>query len=122
MGDIEENKLYDDVYENHISYLENYFKIIKVEYYNSDDSANNLSFSLNTFGKNYKKNTNVVLASYQVNYPSISKYNNFSKNLRRPANTSSVFGAGFCWLSNCSILSVNGLEEVECPIHLRAES
>jgi len=91
MGDLEENKLYDDVYENHIGYLENYFKIIKVEYYNSDNSSNNLSFSMNTFGKNYKKNTNVVLASYQVNYPSISKYNNFSKNLKVKVNGCRVF-------------------------------
>ena len=91
IGDIEEINQYDSTYKEHIKYLESYFKIIKVEYYNSDNSSNNLSFSLNTFGKNYKKNTNVVLASYQVNYPSISKYNNFSKNLKVKVNGCRVF-------------------------------
>ena len=49
IGDIEEINQYDSTYKEHIKYLESYFKIIKVEYYNSDNSSNNLSFSLNTF-------------------------------------------------------------------------
>ena len=91
IGDLTNIENFNNEYVKYLDYLGNYFNIIKVEYYNSDNSANNLSFKLNTFGKNYKKNTNIVLASYQVNYPSINKYNNFSKNLKVKVNGCRIF-------------------------------
>ena len=92
IGQLSNIEKYDLKYEKYLEYLDNYFNIIKVEYYNVDTTNNNnLSFSLNTFGKSYKKNSNIVLTSYQLNYPSINKYNNFSKNLKVKVNGCRIF-------------------------------
>ena len=76
---------YSNVFKSYLEYLKDYFKIIKVEYYNSENE-NNLSFKINTYGKSTKKTSSIVLTSSQLDKPSIQKYNNFSKNLKVKVN------------------------------------
>jgi endopeptidase La len=87
---LKEVSCYSDVFKLYLDYLEDYFKIIKVEYYNSENE-NNLSFKINTYGKSTKKTSSIVLTSSQLNKPSIQKYNNFSKNLKVKVNGCRVY-------------------------------
>ena len=53
----------------------------KIETYVSQNE-NNISFKLNTYGKEYKKTSALTLASYQIDIPSVNKYNAFVKNFK----------------------------------------
>ena len=56
-----------------------FFNITRIESYVSKNQ-NNISFVLNTYGKDVKKNS-ITLTTYQINKPTINKYNTIIKNI-----------------------------------------
>ena len=79
LGDISNISGTDSNYLAHIEFFKPLFKTIKCELYETN-SENNITFKLRTHGKNNKTNT-ITLSSYQLNKPSVNKYNVFTKNL-----------------------------------------
>ena len=79
LGDYKKSKCVDVSYIQHINFYESFFKIIQCELYESDTN-NNITFKLNTYGKQ-TKNTSITLTSYQIDKPSVNKYKVFTKNL-----------------------------------------
>lgn len=67
-------------YKEHIKFYGSFYRSIKCELYESDDDGNNILFKLNTYGKK-KKTASITLASYQIDLPTVNKYNCFTKNL-----------------------------------------
>ena len=68
----------NEEYSKYVNFHNSLFNVIKCEEYESDNK-NNISFKLKTTGK--KKTSSITLASYQIDYPSVNKYNIFTKNL-----------------------------------------
>ena len=68
-----------NVYIEHIRFHNSLFNTIKCELYESEND-NNISFKLNTYGKK-SKTSSITLASYQIDLPSVNKYNVFTKSL-----------------------------------------
>ena len=68
-----------DNYIEFINYFNKYFRTTRIESYISKKS-NNISFVLNTFGKDTKK-TSITLTSYQLDKPTINKYSSIIKNI-----------------------------------------
>ena len=68
-----------ELYNNYLSYYNKFFNITRIESYVSKNN-NNISFVLNTYGKDIKRNS-VSLTTYQINKPSINKYNTIVKNI-----------------------------------------
>tara|TARA_B110000211_G_scaffold210528_1_gene248678 strand:- start:2772 stop:6092 length:3321 start_codon:yes stop_codon:yes gene_type:complete len=68
-----------ELYDSHISYYNKFFNITRIESYISKNN-NNISFVLNTYGKDVKKHS-VTLTTYQINKPSINKYSSTIKNI-----------------------------------------
>jgi len=66
-------------YEKYIQYYNKFFNVTRIESYISKNK-NNISFVLNTYGKNIKKHS-VTLTTYQINKPTINKYNTIVKNI-----------------------------------------
>ena len=66
-------------YNDFINYYTKFFKITSIESYLSKNNQN-ISFVLNTFGKDIKK-TSITLTSYQLNKFTINKYNCSIKNI-----------------------------------------
>ena len=63
----------------HIDFHNRLFNTIKCELYESENN-NNITFKLNTYGKK-NKTSSITLASYQIDLPSVNKYNVFTKSL-----------------------------------------
>ena len=74
----------------HIDYYQKYFTIVKIETYVSQNE-NNISFKLNTYGKEYKKTSALTLASYQIDIPSVNKYNAFVKNFKIKVSGAKIY-------------------------------
>tara|TARA_B110000971_G_scaffold48732_1_gene48792 strand:- start:3539 stop:6868 length:3330 start_codon:yes stop_codon:yes gene_type:complete len=68
-----------DKYQEYLEYYNKFFNITRIESYTSKNN-NNISFALNTYGKEIKK-TNISLTSYQLNKPTVNKYNTVIKNI-----------------------------------------
>jgi len=66
-------------YTEYLNYYNKFFNITRIESYTSKNK-NNISFVLNTYGKDVKK-TSISLASYQIDKPTINKYNTILKNI-----------------------------------------
>lgn len=79
LGDIESQDCVNESFLSHIEFFKPLFKIIKCELYETN-SDNNITFKLRTHGKNNKTNS-ITLSSYQLDKPSVNKYNVFTKNL-----------------------------------------
>ena len=79
IGDIYSQDTVNSSFKAHIDFYKSLFKIIKCELYETN-SDNNITFKLRTHGKNNKTNS-ITLSSYQLDKPSVNKYNVFTKNL-----------------------------------------
>ena len=79
LGDIQVQECVNESFMAHIEFFKSLFKIIKCELYETN-SDNNITFKLRTHGKNNKTNS-ITLSSYQLDKPSVNKYNVFTKNL-----------------------------------------
>jgi len=77
LGDI--NNTLSKSFKEHIGFYEGLFKTIKCELYEST-GENNITFKLNTYGKS-NKTSSIKLSSYQLDKPSVNKYNVFTKNI-----------------------------------------
>ena len=77
-------------YNVHIDYYDKYFKVLKSETYISTNE-NNISFKLNTYGKEYKKTSALTLASYQIDIPSVNKYNVFVKSFKIKVSGAKIY-------------------------------
>ena len=71
-------------YDSYISYYNKFFNITRIESYISKNN-NNISFVLNTYGKDVKKQS-ITLTTYQINKPTINKYNTIIKNIKIRSN------------------------------------
>ena len=78
MGSFDKS-IIDKKYLEYINFFNTFFKTIKCELYESEVETN-ITFKLNTYGKSIKTNS-ITLSSYQLDYPSVNKYNIFTKNL-----------------------------------------
>ena len=74
-----DNAILPKEYNEFINYYNKFFKITRIESYISKNNQN-ISFVLNTFGKDIKK-TSITLTSYQLNKLTINKYNSTIKNI-----------------------------------------
>ena len=77
-------------YNQHIDYYNKYFRVLKSETYISTNE-NNISFKLNTYGKEYKKTSALTLASYQIDVPSVNKYNVFVKSFKIKVSGAKIY-------------------------------
>jgi len=67
------------LYQKYLEYYNQFFNVTRIESYVSKNN-NNISFVLNTYGKD-KKPQSVTLTTYQINKPTINKYNSVVKNI-----------------------------------------
>ena len=74
-----DNTTLPNKYQEYLEYYNKFFNITRIESYTSKNN-NNISFALNTYGKEIKK-TNISLASYQLDKPTVNKYNTIIKNI-----------------------------------------
>ena len=77
IGDV--NNELSKSFKDHIDFYEGLFKITKCELYETTDE-NNITFKLNTYGKS-NKTSSIKLTSYQIDNPTVNKYNMYTKNL-----------------------------------------
>ena len=89
LGKNELDKVSDE-YMSHIDYYNDFFTVLKSETYIST-TENNISFKLNTYGKEYNKTSTVTLASYQINIPSVNKYNIFMKTFKIKVSGAKIY-------------------------------
>jgi len=79
LGNYKNNKQLSEIYHEHINFHNQLFNPIKCELYECDNDAN-ITFKLNTYGKK-NKTSSITLATYQLDLPSVNKYNVFTKSL-----------------------------------------
>ena len=79
LGDIKNMESVNEIFLSHIEFYKSLFKTTRCELYETNDD-NNITFKLKTYGKN-NKTSSITLSSYQLDMPSVNKYNVFTKNL-----------------------------------------